>query len=65
MNRKKKSFSQHYKEMTTWKSRHKEKIKKYLLANKKKTLLTKKKKALIVKSEASYGDTQWKTRAEE
>nr|DAI24748.1 MAG TPA: hypothetical protein [Caudoviricetes sp.] len=40
-------------------------IKKRILANKKKILLTKKKKALTVKSEASYGDTQWKPRAEE
>lgn len=40
-------------------------IKKRILANKKKILLTKKKKALSIKSEASYGDTQWKPRAEE
>ena len=40
-------------------------IKKWILANKIKILLTKKKKALIVKSEASYGDTQWKPRVEE
>jgi hypothetical protein len=40
-------------------------IKKWILANKKKILLTKKKKALSIKSESSYGDTQWKPRAEE